>query len=95
MSASEDEEASAWEREQMNRGTQSRRTFEQSSRKTKLVDIDEAKDHVKNNIVEMKEAIERNKKELATVSVEIAKSEKKITQLNNQITALNKLPNSD
>lgn len=83
-SSGEDSEAAEWEREQMLRGTQSRRNKYQQPRVERdvaAIDASLAKKRVMQDIKAVEANMETVKKSIGSTRLEMAKSEKKIESL--------------
>lgn len=91
MSSSDDSETAEWEREQMLRGTQSRRQQPQPNKEEKskdVVDATLAKRYVTQDIERARSAIESLKRSISGAGLEIVKSEKRIEAIKNHIQQL-------
>ena len=90
MSSSDDSEAKEWEREQMLRGTQSRRQKCQQPQVERDTGVDAAvaKNHVSQDIERVKGTIESIKRSIGSTRVEIVKSEKRIDAFKKRIEKL-------
>lgn len=91
MSSGDDSETAEWEREQMLRGTQSRRqnTHQQRTEKSKeTIDSALAKRYVNQDIERVQNTVESIKRSIGSTKLEIVKYEKRIESLNDHIRKL-------
>lgn len=98
MSSGEDSETAEWEREQMLRGTQSRRQkchqpksadkSGSSSGGGDIIDATVAKRHVNQDIERVEGAISVIKKNMGSIRLDIAKSEKRLDGIKKHIEKL-------
>lgn len=91
MSSDDDSETAEWEREQMLRGTQSRRQQPQPKKEEKskdVVDATLAKRYVIQEVERARTTIESLKKSISSAGLEIRKSEKRVEAIKNHIQQL-------
>lgn len=91
MSSGDDSETAEWEREQMLRGTQSRRHNAPQKRAEKgkdTVDVALARGYVNQDIERVQATIESIKRSMGSTWLEMAKREKRIQDLRNHIRKL-------
>lgn len=90
MSDSDDSETAEWEREQMLRGSQSRRQNVQHNQRTipNIIDASIARDNVKHDMEKATASIEANKKLIGNNKLAIMRSEKRIESLRKHIQEL-------
>lgn len=84
---SSDDEADEWEREQMLRGTQSRRPINphQRDENKDIIDVASAKKYVCSNIERVQNNIESIKRSMGGLRLEIVRYEKRIDDLKKHI----------
>lgn len=91
MSSGEDSETAEWEREQMLRGTQSRRMKSQPSKLEKssdAVDTASVRKHVYGDIEKTEAKIESIKRNIGSTKLDIVRSEKKLDAIRNHVATL-------
>lgn len=91
MSDSEDSETAQWERDQMLRGTQSKRVRSKQPAKetaSELIDVSVAKNHVKQNMIKIEGELDKLKAKISGGQEKLEESKRRIESLKRRIEEL-------